>query len=47
MRGRMHRRKTAMPPARARGIVENRNIASGILYCEKGCPPARAGGMAF
>jgi hypothetical protein len=47
MRGCVHRCKTAMPPARARGIAENRNIASGDLYCEKGCPPARAGGMAF
>ena len=38
--------KTAMPRARARGIAENKNIASGNLSCEKGHPPARAGGMA-
>ena len=41
------RRKTAVPRVRARGTVENWNTASGILYCEKGRPPARAGGMSF
>jgi hypothetical protein len=47
MRGCVHRRKTAMPRVRARGIAENKNIASRNLSCEKGRPPARAGGIAF
>ena len=47
MKGCVHRDKTAMPPARARGIAENGSSASRIMYCGKGRPPARAGGMAF
>ncbi len=47
MRGCVHRRFTAMPPARAGAIAENGSSASGIMYCEKGRPPARAGGIAF
>ena len=47
MKGCVHRRKTAMPPARARGIAENENTTSGDLHCEKGRPPARAGGVSF
>jgi hypothetical protein len=42
MRIRIHRRKTTMPRVRARGIVEKWNTVSGILYCEKGRPSARA-----
>ncbi len=45
MRGRVDRRKMAMARVRARAVVENRNIASGDLYCEKRLPHARAGGM--
>jgi hypothetical protein len=47
MRGCVHRRFAMMPPARARGIAENQNTASGILYCEKGRLPVRRGSMAF
>jgi hypothetical protein len=47
MRGRIRGCETAMPPARAGGIAENRKIASGDLCCEMGCPPARAGGVSF
>jgi hypothetical protein len=54
MKGCVQRRKTAMPPACApswgacaQGIAENRGTASGNLYCQKGCPPARAWGIAL
>jgi hypothetical protein len=47
MKDRLQRPKMGMPPARAQDVAENRDTPSGDLYCKKGRPPARAGGMAF
>jgi len=47
MRACVHRRFATMPRARAGGIAENENTASGIRDCKKGRPTVRAGSMAF
>jgi hypothetical protein len=43
----LRRRKMRVPPARAGGMAENRDIASGHLHCETGRSPARACAGAF
>jgi hypothetical protein len=46
MKAGMRRCKTAMPPARARGIAENRTIASENLRVAKRGVPPRTGAAA-